>query len=84
MPNIEGITVLYRLTHGHHVTHTNTKSLQTSTINYSINMAPIDDAQAALKSLQLGKQPSFTQFAKRNMAVVVQRCQSGSGVCKAQ
>jgi hypothetical protein len=65
MPNIEGITVLYRLTHGHHVTHTNTKSLQTSPINYSINIAPIHDAQAALESLKLGEQPKFTQFAKK-------------------
>jgi hypothetical protein len=58
-------TVLYRLTHGHHVTHTNIKFHQTSTINYSTNMALIDDALAALESLQLGEQPNFTQVAKK-------------------
>jgi hypothetical protein len=44
----EWVTVLNRVTHGHHVTHTNIKILEISTINYSINMAPIDDALAAL------------------------------------
>ena len=44
-------TVLYRLTHGHHVTHTNIKFHQTLTINYSTNMALINDALAALESL---------------------------------
>jgi hypothetical protein len=58
-------TVLNRVTHGHYVTHTNIKILEISTINYSINMAPIDDALAALKSLKLGEQPNFTQVADK-------------------
>jgi hypothetical protein len=57
--------VLNHVTHGHHVTHTNIKFLEISTINYSINMAPIDDALAALKSLKLGEQPNFTQVADK-------------------
>jgi hypothetical protein len=51
--------------HGHHVMHTNIKFLEISTINYSINMAPIDDALAALKSLKLGEQPNFAQVADK-------------------
>jgi hypothetical protein len=57
-------TVFHRLTHSHHVTHTNLKFLQTSTINYSINMAAIDDVLAAFKLLQPGEEPNFTQCGK--------------------
>jgi hypothetical protein len=44
---------------------TNIKLLQTSTINYYLNMTPVDGALAALKSLQPGDEYLFTQCADK-------------------
>jgi hypothetical protein len=75
--NITTNTVFYRVTHDPLVTHSNTKILQISTINNSVNMAPIDDALAVLKSLQLGEEPNLTQVAEKygyNGSTLSKRC----------